>query len=61
MLEKVRKLVGLINSGTKSISIHHKRDYYRHVDAIDSEVRWLNLGERLRGSMDKVVHSYQQV
>ena len=59
MFERLRKFVKLINSGTSSISIHRKRDYYRHIASINAEARWYDLGARLRASADKVVRNYQ--
>lgn len=59
MSEKLRKMAKLINSGTSSISIHRKRDYYRHIASINAEARWYDLGARLRASADKVVRNYQ--
>ncbi len=59
MSEKLRKIANLINSGTSSISIHRKRDYYRHIASINAEARWYDLGARLRASADKVVRNYQ--
>ena len=54
MSEKLRKIAKLINSGTSSLSIHRKRDYYRHIASINAEARWYDLGARLRDSADKV-------
>ncbi|MCI7266951.1 MAG: hypothetical protein MR545_06990 [Veillonellaceae bacterium] len=59
MSEKLRKIAKLINSGTSSLSIHRKRDYYRHIASINAEARWYELGARLRASADKVVRNYQ--
>lgn len=59
MYEKLRKIAKLINSGTSSISIHRKRDYYRHIASINAEARWYDLGARLRASTDKVVRNYR--
>ncbi|MDY4485849.1 MAG: hypothetical protein SPE14_07085 [Anaerovibrio sp.] len=59
MSEKLRKIAKLINSGTSSLSIHRKRDYYRHIASINAEARWYDLGARLRASADKVVRNYQ--
>ena len=59
MSEKLRKIAKLINSGTSSLSIHRKRDYYRHIASINAEARWYDLGARLRDSADKVVRNYQ--
>lgn len=59
MTEKLRKIAKMIISSTNSISIYNKRNYYRHADDINSDLRWLNLGARLRTSMNKVVHNYQ--
>ena len=59
MSEKLRKIFKLINSGTGSISIHRKRNYYRHIASINAEARWYDLGVRLRASADKVVKNYQ--
>ncbi len=59
MPEKLRKIAKLINSGTNSISIRRKRDYYRHIAAINAEARWYDLGLRLRASADKVVRNHQ--
>lgn len=59
MSERLRKIAKLINSGTSSISIHRKRDYYRHIASINAEARWYDLGMRLRASADKVVRNYQ--
>lgn len=59
MSEKLRKIAKLINSGTSSISIHRKRDYYRHIASINAEARWYDLGARLRASADKVVRNYR--
>lgn len=54
MFERLRKFVKLINSGTSSISIYRKRDYYRHIASINAEASWYDLGARLRDSADKV-------
>lgn len=59
MSEKLRKIAKLINSGTSSISLYRKRDYYRHIASINAEARWYELGTRLRASADKVVRNYQ--
>ena len=59
MFERLRKFVKLINSGTNSISIRRKRDYYRHIASINAEARWYDLGMRLRASADKVVRNHQ--
>ena len=59
MPEKLRKSAKLINSGTNSISIRRKRDYYRHIASINAEARWYDLGLRLRVSADKVVRNHQ--